>query len=106
VNSRDPQTDGRRLIKFGGEVTYQFISWAGLSGRYDHVIPDSNDESETFDAMSAKLLFRTQWITHEQVTVSYTRWLYGSGTHTEFPYELPRDELDEHMFALHFGMWW
>jgi hypothetical protein len=106
VESRDKTADGRKLLKFGTEITYQFLSWAGVAGRYDHVIPNSKDGEETFDVASLKLLFRTAWITHEQVTLSYTRWFYGSRSFAEFPYELPRDELDEQMFALHAGIWW
>jgi hypothetical protein len=106
VQSDDPFMDGRKMVKFGTDITYQFISWAGIAGRYDHVIPSSKKDDETFDVVAAKLILRSQWITHEQVTLSYTRWFYGSGTHAEFPYELPRNELDDQMFALHFGMWW
>lgn len=106
IESKDPTANGRDMIKFGSEVTYRFASWIGLSGRYDHVIPNSKDSRETFDVISPKLLIKSAWITNEQITLSYTRWFYGPRTHTEFPFELPRDELDEQMFALHFGMWW
>ena len=106
VDSKDAQVDGRKMVKFGSEVTYQFFPWMGLSGRYDHVMPNSRDTHETFDVTSLKLLFRTQWITHETVTLSYSRWFYGSSSYAEFPYELPRDELDDQMFALHVGIWW
>lgn len=106
VKSEDPTTDGQKMVKFGSEVTYKFASWVGLSARYDHVVPNSKDSEETFDVISPKLLFKSNWITHEQVTLSYTRWFYGDRTHAEFPFELPRDELDNQMFALHFGMWW
>ncbi len=106
VHSDDPGEDGKKMLKFGGEVTYKFSPWVGISGRYDHVIPNSLDPEETFDVISPKLLFKSQWITHEQVTVSYTRWFYGENTHAEFPFELPRNELDDQMFAIHFGMWW
>jgi hypothetical protein len=106
AKSKDPFADGRKMLKFGSEVTYQFFKWVGLSGRYDHVIPNSKQSDQTFDVASAKLLFRSQWVTHEQVTLSYTRWFYGKGSFAEFPYELPRDELDNQMFALHVGIWW
>lgn len=102
----DPLQDGQKMFKAGTELTYKFASWVGVSARYDHVIPNSKDKEETFDVISPKLLFKSNWITHEQVTLSYTRWFYGENTHAEFPFELPRDELDDQMFALHFGMWW
>lgn len=104
--SEDPFMRGRQMFKAGTEVTYRFFPWLGVSGRYDHVIPNSKDKEETFDVISPKLLFRTRWITHEQITLSYARWFYGENTHAEAPLEFPREELDNQMFALHFGMWW
>jgi hypothetical protein len=104
--SEDPDFDGKKLIKFGTEVTYRPFSWLGLSGRYDHVIPNSKDQEETFDVISPKLLFKSSWNSHETVTLSYTRWFYGSRTHGEFPLDLTREQLDEQMFALNFGIWW
>jgi hypothetical protein len=106
IQSDDPMRDGVTMFKAGTEVTYRFFDWVGISGRYDHVIPNSKIKEETFDVISPKLLFKSSWITHEQVTLSYTRWFYGEKTHAEFPFELPREELDDQMFALHFGMWW
>ncbi len=106
VTSKDPDNDGKSLLKFGTEVTYRFLPWLGVSGRYDHVIPNSKDGQETFDVISPKILVRSDWLSHEQVTISYTKWFYGNRTHAEFPFELPRDELDDQMLAIHFGMWW
>lgn len=106
VQSEDPDFDGRNMIKFGSEVSYRFFSWAGISGRYDHVIPNSKDSEETFDVISPKLVFKSNWNSHEQVTLAYTRWFYGKHTSAEFPYELRRDQLDDQMFSLNFGMWW
>ncbi len=106
MQSDDPDFDGRKMAKAGAEVTYRFLPWVGISGRYDHVMPNSKDEEESFDVISPKLLFKTDWNSHEQITVSYTKWFYGENTHAEFPLEMPRAELDDQMFALHFGMWW
>jgi hypothetical protein len=106
IQSEDPDFDGRELIKFGSEVSYRFFSWAGISGRYDHVMPNSKDSEETFDVISPKIVLKSNWNSHEQVTISYTRWFYGSRTNAEFPYELRREQLDDQMFAINFGMWW
>jgi hypothetical protein len=106
VRGDDPDYDGRKMYKAGTEITYRPLSWLSLSGRYDHVIPNSRDKKETFDVISPKLLFKTNWNSHEQVTLSYTRWLYGEHTHGEFPDEWTRQQLDNEMYALSFGMWW
>jgi hypothetical protein len=106
LESRDPYFDGRKLYKLGGEATYRFVSWMAISGRYDHVAPNSKDLLESFDVISPKLIFRSSWNSHEQVNLSYTRWLYGAHTHGEAPNDYTHMQLDNQMFALTFGMWW
>jgi len=104
--SGDPSFDGRTLYKVGAEATYRPFSWFAISGRYDHVAPNSKDIKESFNVISPKLFFRTDWNSHEQVTLSYTRWFYGAHTHGEAPNDYTHLELDNQMFALTFGMWW
>lgn len=106
VESDDPTRDGAKMYKFGADVVYQFFPWMGVSGRYDHVAPNTKDDGETFDVVGVELLFKSNWITHEQITIGYTRWFYGPRTHAEFPVAMPRDQLDEQLFGLHVGMWW
>jgi hypothetical protein len=105
IASRDPDVDGRKMLKFGAEVTYRFFPWLAVSGRADHVVPNSKDEHETFNVLSPKVIFKSDWLSHEQVTLSYTRWLYGAHTHAEFPDDFTRHQLDNEMYALSFGMW-
>ncbi len=116
VNSDDPNFDGRNIYKFGTEATYRMLPWFAVSCRYDHVAPNSKDSKETFNVVSPKLIFRSNWNSHEQVVLSYTRWLLGDNTHGEAPndYRQPVSgqptgaarTLDDQMFALNFGMWW
>jgi hypothetical protein len=109
VTSVDPDFDNIKMYKFGTEVTYRMLPWLGISGRYDHVSPDSRDTHQNFEVFSPKILLKTDWNSHELVTLSYTRWLYGSDTHAQFPNDFTRtgqDRLDSQMFAIHFGMWW
>jgi hypothetical protein len=106
VASKDPDFDGRRMWKAGTELTYRWLSWLQLSGRYDHVAPNSKDSAESFDVVSPKLIFKSDWLSHETVTLSYTRWFYGAHTHAEFPNDFTRGQLDQTMYALTFGLWW
>src|SRR4029079_2567020 len=69
MQSEDPDFDGRKMVKAGAEVTYRFLPWVGVSGRYDHVVPNSKDKEETFDVISPKLLFKADWNSHEQITL-------------------------------------
>jgi hypothetical protein len=106
LESADPNFNGRKLYKAGAEVTYRFLPWIAVSGRYDHVAPNSNDTKESFEVISPKLIFRSSWNSHEQVSLSYTRWFYGVDTHGESPIDWTHLQLDNQMFALTFGMWW
>jgi hypothetical protein len=107
VKSEDPFFDGRFIYKFGTEATYRMFPWFALSGRFDRVAPNSKDSGETFHVISPKLIFRSNWNSHEQVVLSYTKWFLGEKTHGEAPNDyLQPHELDDQMFALNFGMWW
>jgi hypothetical protein len=106
VKSTDPDFDNRKMYKFGAEVTYRFVPWVGVSGRFDQVSPNSRDHEENFQVFSPKLIFKSAWNSHEQVTLSYTKWWYGDHTHAQFPNDFTRHDLDSQMFAIHFGMWW
>ncbi len=106
LQSDDPSFNGKKLYKLGTEVTYRFFSWLAVSGRYDHVAPNSKDTQESFDVVSPKIIVRSNWNSHEQVNLSYTRWFYGPHTHGEWPNDYTSLQLDNQMFALTFGMWW
>jgi len=116
VESEAEAYDGRFIHKFGTEATYRMLPWFAVSARYDRVSPNSKDPLEAFHVISPKLIFRSNWNSHEQVVLSYTRWLLGEHTHGEAPneYRQPIDGqnagashmLDDQMFALNFGMWW
>ena len=98
---------GASCYKFGTEVTYRPLPVVrDVSGRYDHVAPNSKDSEETFHVISPKLIFRSNWNSHEHVTLSYTRWFYGASHQGEAPNDFTHEELDDQMFALNFGMWW
>jgi hypothetical protein len=106
LESADPNFTGRKLWKAGAEATYRFAPWIAISCRYDHVAPNSRDLKESFDVVSPKLVLRSNWNSHEQVSLSYTRWFYGADTHGEAPIDWTHQQLDTQMFALTFGMWW
>ncbi len=106
LSTKDPDTDGKRMLKFGVEATYRWLQWLTLSARADRVMPNSKDSEESFTVISPKLIFKTDWMSHEQVTLAYTRWLYGAHTHSEFPNDFTRGQLDSAMYSLSFGLWW
>ena len=106
IESEDPVFDGRKFYKFGSEATYRMLPWLAASARYDYVAPNSKDGEESFHVIAPKLIFRSNWNSHEHVVLSYTRWFYGAHTKGEAPNDFTHEELDNQMLALTFGMWW
>ncbi len=66
-------------LKFGGELTYVPLSWLGLGGRFDTVKPDMDDSRQSFSVVSPRIIFRTAFVTHEQIMLQYSHYFYGSG---------------------------
>ena len=49
---------------------------------------------------------RSNWQSHETVTLKYSKWIYGKHTHSDSWDARPRAQLDDQMLGLAFGMWW
>lgn len=109
VGSDDDAYDGVTKLKYGTEITYSALSWLAVSGRYDRVVSDTDDDSQTFAVISPRVIFRTDFNSQDQVTLQYSRWFYGSGTVVRTGYP-PRDNPavypDEDTFMLMANMWW
>jgi hypothetical protein len=106
TSSEDEAYDGRLKNKQGFDVLYTFIPWLGVGFRADRVAPNSKDSEETFYDIQARLQFRSNWTSHETVTLKYAKWFYGDRTHGDGWDARPREQLDDQMIGLGFGMWW
>jgi len=106
TTSVDPAFDGRARNKFATEWTYRVLSWFGVGARFDRVQPNSKDPEETFSVITPKLLFKSGWTSHEQVSVQYAKWFYGSHTAAQGTDPVAHVNLDDQLLAISFGMWW
>lgn len=106
TKSEDQGFDGRFKQKAGLDVLYTFIPWLGVGVRMDRIAPNSKDPEETFYAIAPRLQFRSNWQSHETVTLKYSKWFYGKHTHSDSWDARPRAQLDDQMLGLAFGMWW
>jgi hypothetical protein len=106
IKSDDPGYDGRFKQKAGLDLLYTFIPWLGVGLRMDRISPNSKDPEETFYAIAPRLQFRSNWQSHETVTLKYSKWFYGEHTHSDSWDARPRAQLDDQMLSLAFGMWW
>jgi hypothetical protein len=109
VQSDDPAYDNFKKMKMGVEGTYSLLPWLAAGVRYDMVKPDMDFSSYNFAVLSPRVIFRTGWQAHDQVTLQYSHWFNGSLTTIRggFP---PKPDVtlipDEDMVSLSGSMWW
>jgi hypothetical protein len=97
----------RWRYKFGLESLYTFRPWVSVALRGDMVAPNSKDTSETFYVLAPRLVFRTNWVSREAISITYGRWFYGSHSHPEANSIIPSTgRLDHQLIAFNVNMWW
>ena len=47
--------------------------------RGDAVNPNMSDSTQSFYILSPRLIFRSEFVTHEMITLQYSRYMYGGG---------------------------
>ena len=79
----------------------------GFGVRVDRVTPSSKDAAQTFYVLAPRLVFKTNWMTRETITLLYGKWFYGSNTHPDASSIVaPDGRLDDQLIALNVNMWW
>jgi len=72
------QGDGVKKLKYGGDLVVAPLPWFGFGVRADFVQPTNVDTSQNFFVISPKVMFHTRWVTHEEITLWYSHYSYGS----------------------------
>jgi hypothetical protein len=72
--------DGVHKLKYGGDLIITPIGWLGFGARADIIQPTDKDlnSGQRFWVVSPKVIFKTRWVTHEEVTVWYSHYSYGA----------------------------
>ena len=107
VSSTDPSpmfTGARDKLKWGADATYTLLSALGVSLRFDRVQPDMADNTQAFSALSPRIILRSQFVTHEQLVLQYTRYFYGANTKPGWP--AGSYDPDPDAFMISALMWW
>ena len=104
-----PGYDEPHPLQVRADALYAFQKNTAAGLRLDHVVPTSQDSSETFNVLAARLVFKTDWQSRESIMLLYARWFYGTHTHPEYSNStnslaLPR--LDDQLIAVNVNMWW
>jgi hypothetical protein len=71
-------TAGTEKFKYGADLVANLLPWFGVGVRGDVVQPDSHDPKESFGVLSPKLIFRTKYVTHEEIILQYSHYWDGS----------------------------
>lgn len=109
VSSHDPAYDGVLKLKGGAEITYDFLSWMGISERFDHVRLKSNDSTQAFSILSSRLLLHTNWLARDEIALQYSYFADGSNVNvrTGYPPVIdPSRTPDANVFSLIGTIWW
>ena len=71
-------TSGTQKLKYGADLMVNVLPWLAVGARGDYVQPDSHDANESFGVLSPKVVIRTTYVTHEEVTFQYSHYWDGS----------------------------
>ncbi len=77
VGSDDPDMDKVNRLKYGTDLTYSALPWLGVAARYDRLQPNSRIPQQSFSIFSPRVFVRSQWVSHEQISLQYSRYLYN-----------------------------
>jgi hypothetical protein len=82
-----------------------------VSFRYDLVQPNMSDSRESFQVFSPRLLFRTDFVSNEEIVLQYNRYQLGSAVKLDYPFDErmmtnPAIRADENVISLIATMWW
>jgi hypothetical protein len=104
VSSKDTTADGVKKLKYGGDLVFRALSWLGFGARADVVQPTSKDADQSFWVVSPKIIFKTAFITHEEITAQYSHYSYKSDVTSQPPNNATPP--DEDVFGVKATMWW
>ena len=77
IDSPDPDVDGTHKLKYGADLFYSALPWLGGALRFDRVQPHSDLPQQSFAVLSPRLVFRSEWLTREQIYIQYSHYFFA-----------------------------
>jgi hypothetical protein len=105
-------------------VVYSFMPMMAAALRLDAVQPDMDNSQKSFYIISPRLIFRSEFVTHESIVLQYSYYQYGaaytdptkSAAVMPWPYgaygtynigsQGLNMQPDKHVVMLYANMWW
>ena len=107
--------DGVQKLKYGADLIVTPWSWLGFGARADIIQPTNQDKEQSFWVLSPKIILKTKWQTHEEVTIWYSHYNYGANVLPQPPNGTPNPQAvgvtgpfpaDENMVGIKGTIWW
>jgi hypothetical protein len=77
IESDDRLQDGTNKLKFGTDLLLDVFPVMAVGLRFDHLRPNSGYSTQNFSVLSPRLVFRSQLVTHEEISLQYSRYFYA-----------------------------
>jgi len=108
---------GTRKLKLGTQLLYSPLPFLAVGFRFDSVQPNMDDATHNFWVLSPRLVFRTAFVTREQIIIQYQYYSYGSWYANDLANSLPfpygqtgslwvPTRPDRHTLTVAASMWW
>jgi hypothetical protein len=76
VSADNSENDGITKLKVGTDLFFDAAPALGAGARFDYLSPNSRYSNQNFMILSPRIVFRSQLVTHEQISLQYSRYLY------------------------------
>ncbi len=107
--------DGVNKLKFGADLLYSALPWIGGGVRFDYVSPSQRTSDYNFQVISPRIILRSHFVTHEELTLQYSHYFYASEANTLLhvtnvssnrDYGSLLFPPDSNVFGMKATMWW
>jgi hypothetical protein len=66
-----------RKLKFGADAIFDLFPAFSVAARFDRLQPNNHIPEQSFSIISPRLIFRSQFVTREQIELQYSRYIYN-----------------------------
>ncbi len=83
-------TDGNLKLKYGADIQYHATPSITAAVRVDRLQPNKDIPEQSFSIISPRIVLTSNWVTREQLTFQYSRYLYNQRECVDAPADFSR----------------